>query len=234
MNVMTIRMSASRVALWSVLVAAVSLLPACEPAVPDNPTWTEDVRPILMSNCVRCHTDPPIAGAPGYLRLDRYDNWPLDDGTMAVGAAAVAPNVTARVLAGTMPPVFNNPLTGRQQEILELWSDNGAPYGPDLPGNVAPEITVEAPVVDMAARTATMDYTIRDPDGDYVLGFLNADDAESFVVTSELHSGPGQVIWDFSAVPAGSYAISAVLDDGNHQDRFTIDLGITIEVPAIP
>lgn len=226
----------SYLAVLGALVGALSSQAACQPAVPDNPTWTEDVRPILMANCVRCHTDPPIGEAPGYLRLDRYDDWPTDDGGTVIGAAALAMSIANRVgnADNPMPPIIG-PLNSRQQEILQLWADNGAPYGDPLDGNVAPEITVNAPEIDQAARIATMTYELRDADGDYTLGLLHATGPQDVVtVTAALHSGPGVVTWDFSEVPEGSYTLSAELDDGNHQDRFSVDLGITIDVPAPP
>ncbi|WP_309642153.1 hypothetical protein [Flavobacterium sp.] len=32
--------------------------------IPANVTYTEHVRPIIQSNCIACHQDPPINGAP--------------------------------------------------------------------------------------------------------------------------------------------------------------------------
>ena len=111
------------------LLAGIVLSTGCGLETPANPTWTEDVRPILMSNCARCHTDPPIGEAPGYLRLDRYDNWDLDDGTTVVGAAAVAPNVAARVEAGTMPPANSDgpELTEEAKAQMIDWAQCGTP-----------------------------------------------------------------------------------------------------------
>lgn len=199
----------------------------CSPAVPDNPTWTEDVRPILMANCVRCHTNPPIGGAPDYIRLDSYDDWPLDNGGAMAGAAAFAGAIASFVAneEDPMPPEIG-PLPERQQELLRRWAEQGAPRGEPLPGNQAPAITMEPGVVDAAAGTVTFAYEIRDPDEEFVLGTLAADDT---TITYELHSGPGEVVWDISAVPAGTYQLSAELDDGN--ERFAVDLG-SIDIPA--
>ena len=32
---------------------------ACGPVVPLNPTWKDDVRPLVVARCVRCHDNPP-------------------------------------------------------------------------------------------------------------------------------------------------------------------------------
>ena len=45
---------------------------ACSPSVPAEPTWLDDVRPILAANCIRCHSPPYIGGAPVSFRLDIY------------------------------------------------------------------------------------------------------------------------------------------------------------------
>jgi hypothetical protein len=47
-----------------VLVATVGALQACEPAMPDKPSYATDVRPLLVAHCIRCH------GAGGTLQGD--------------------------------------------------------------------------------------------------------------------------------------------------------------------
>lgn len=42
-----------------------------EPVEEDLITYTEHVRPIIQNNCVRCHADPPVNGAP--MRLTTYE-----------------------------------------------------------------------------------------------------------------------------------------------------------------
>lgn len=39
--------------------------------IPTNVTYSENVRPIIQSNCIRCHQEPPINGAP--MPLIDYD-----------------------------------------------------------------------------------------------------------------------------------------------------------------
>lgn len=70
------------VTLIAMLAAALAV--GCAPEVPDAPTWTEDVRPIVVANCIRCHSPPPINDAPPVVRFDKYagedrDGEPYDD-----------------------------------------------------------------------------------------------------------------------------------------------------------
>lgn len=207
----------------------------CAPAVPENPTWTEDVRSIVMANCSRCHTDPPIGGAPNYLRLDRFENWPLAEGGFLIGAGGLADRIADRAAdeERPMPPVIG-PLSDRQQEILQLWFDNGAPRGEPLADNAAPTVEVSAPVVDTAARTATFEYTITDDEGDYVVGHVQGVspvDGSDVVVTTTMYRGTGQFVWDFTELEGGNYPLTAVVDDGN--TLVTMDVG-SVDVPALP
>ena len=207
----------------------------CSPAVPENPTWTEDVRPILMANCARCHTDSPIGGAPGYIRLDRFENWPNPAGGNYIGAGALADRVVARASDPDlpMPPVIG-PLDDRQQAILQGWLDNQAERGAPLPDNAAPTITVGPAQVDAVARTATFDYEILDEEGDYVVGQLASvspvDDSD-VVVAAVMYRGSGQVVWDFTDEPGGVYPVTAIIDDGN--TLVSVDVG-TVDVPDLP
>ncbi len=210
-------MQPARILLTFVLVAAFS----CAPEVPDEPTWAEDIAPILAANCVRCHTVPATGGAPSGFRLDSYDDWVADDGTVIRGAATMASFIYVRIDSELfpMPPRF--PLTARQSETVENWknavqADGRPPRGPPRPGNQAPEMTISTTE---EGGVLVIDYEIRDPDRDIVLGELRADD---MTVTRELHSGAGQVSWDIGALPEATYQLSAVLDDGS--ERHTVDL----------
>jgi hypothetical protein len=33
-------------------------LSACGPVAPVSPTWNDDVRPLMVARCIRCHDDP--------------------------------------------------------------------------------------------------------------------------------------------------------------------------------
>jgi hypothetical protein len=95
-----------------------------EPEVPDNPTYTEHIKPILDGNCIRCHGSPPIGGAPDYLRLDV---WEVEGGLVdGVGESEATGNaaylISAYTFDGTMPP--NYTLEAWQIETLQRWCDN--------------------------------------------------------------------------------------------------------------
>ena len=222
-------------AVAALLLAATQV--GCSPAVPEDPTWTEDVRSILMANCARCHTDPPIGGAPNYLRLDRYETWPGERIPVLQGAAASSASVALRAASPDrpMPPIIG-PLNGRQQEILQLWADNGAPRGEPLADNAAPTVTVGPGQVDVGANTATFDYEILDDEGDFVVGQIvgvSPDDGSDVVIAPTMYRGTGQVMWDFTDMPAGTYPLSAIVDDGN--TLVTVEVGsVDVPVPAMP
>ena len=103
------------------------LFPACSD-VPSNPTW-DDVEPILLANCARCHTDPPILGALTNFRLDVYDDSIGQEGQTLVGASTMAERIVVRIADDTdpMPPAPARRLTERQREILTTWWANGSP-----------------------------------------------------------------------------------------------------------
>lgn len=200
---------------------------ACAPSVPDNPTWAEDVAPILAANCVRCHTVPAIGGAPDAFRLDTFEDWVADDGQVIRGAGTMAPYIRDRVAPqfDTIPPMPPEEgiveLTDRQIDVLLQWApgtgsyDRAAADAQARSGNRSPEMTIlEQTEVD---GTLVIDYEIRDPDRDIVVGELvvGASVDGGDVVTGELHSGRGTVVWDTSAFATGNYTIFGVLRDSS-------------------
>lgn len=217
-------------------------LSGCSSDVPDEPTWAEDVRPILLANCASCHSFPPIRGAPGPgeardgLRLDVYEDTILDDGTeylgtnvsgkVVPGAASVAERIVARAVdQRTMPPRLSGstslrPLSSRQQEILERWVEQGADRGPPAPGNRPPEMTLRRPLSDSQQDDVlVIQYAIRDADFDYVTGMLQAvptaTDDDPIVITRALYSGRGQIHWGVGELAGDSFELIATLDDGS-------------------
>jgi len=42
--------------------------------VPEHPGYEEDVHPLVSDHCLVCHGYPSNRGAPGYFRLDVYDD----------------------------------------------------------------------------------------------------------------------------------------------------------------
>lgn len=204
---------------------------------PENPTWAEDVAPILASNCVRCHGYPATGGAPDTFRLDMYDDSIAADGTLILGAASMARFIAVRVdkeatgTAGidTMPPDFatGENLTDRQIEILNNWAlaDGLPPRGVPPEGNQAPTMVLTRPLADsVVGGQLTLQYEIRDPDRDIVTGQVNAGPSfDSGVQVGPVRSGRGEVVWDFGTEAPGNYNLVARLDDGG--ETHDIDLG---------
>jgi hypothetical protein len=115
---------------------------------PHAPTFATDIKPIMLSRCVRCH------GAGGHLNQDQHTtamlSAPFDgffdrmeddcpDG-QASGCHGLGHYTTGalktRLLnlihggkgdVGPMPPLPAPALTAHQIEIVELWLTNGAP-----------------------------------------------------------------------------------------------------------
>jgi hypothetical protein len=209
------------------LFAVAALAAGCAPDVADEPTWRADVRPIVLGNCIRCHSAPPLGGAPSEVRLDVYEfEGELADGTIVRGANSVAMQMAIYVEDESMPPDF--PLWPRQIDTIVAWADNGAPEGAPVEGNQPPTMELEDFEADGDLLIA--DYRIDDPDSDLVTGRVDADpdgDGAVVPVTYELFSGQSQIVWDISEVPPGSYELTAEIEDGSARE--TIDLG-SIEV----
>ena len=81
-------------------------------------TYTEQIKPILDENCIRCHAEDKRGtdrnGAPTYINFDTYDE---------ASASAVPGNAT--VQSGTMPPAGR--LDRFDRGLFQQWVDEGAP-----------------------------------------------------------------------------------------------------------
>ena len=220
--------------------AALALLGACGLETPSDPTWIDDVRPILHANCVRCHGYPAISEAPVTFRLDAYDITllPEDEDREDLDGAALAANSgwLEDVFSGeaaSMPPRF--PLEDRQVDIILAWAAQGNAEEGILPprgerdDNATPDMTL---VDDLAvgSSSATGDYLIEDGDGDPVTGvlFAQAGGGDPIPLQSSLYAGTGEVSFRLSLLDPGTYDLFAELDDG--VEVTTVDLG-SLEVP---
>lgn len=195
---------------------------ACAPEVPSEPTWVDDVRPILAANCIRCHSPPFIGGVPTTFRLDKYDNDLApdlsldddDDPEPLDGAGTIAEPIADATSSERMPPRF--PLTDRQIEVLANWHQAGAPHGEPRSDNALPTMTLSGDIQVSDGRVA-FEYEIDDADGDIVTGTLLADpgggaDPMPIVVSNELFAGRGTLEGELAT---GTYELVAELDDGN-------------------
>ncbi len=239
---------------------AAALAAGCAPEVPDAPTWTEDVRPIVRANCTRCHSPPQINDAPRTVRFDKFEGEDRDglpakqdpdvgddgiddfcnpDGIDVCGAGTQLhdDNSMAKTMVFYldkptddplhMPPDFILP--DRQVDVIRNWAETGAPKGPPLAGNLAPTMALTT-AFEREGDNLVASYSIDDPDFDLVTGRLLAERVigEPVVVTWDLISGVGEIAWDISDVPSGSYELTAEIDDASAAE--TIGLG-SVEVP---
>lgn len=93
--------------------------------LPENPTWTEHIKPLMDTYCNECHSVPPQQLAPPTLRLDTCED---------VGGVFGAKNQSIRIIFRTidqvpspMPPTtYGIYPTADEQEIIQRWVDQGA------------------------------------------------------------------------------------------------------------
>ena len=81
--------------------------------------YCTEVKAILDTYCIACHTSPPAGGADASFRLDLYTATPA-------GAKEKADRIVARVKQKTMPPSGAKP-DATQTAQLEAWLANGTP-----------------------------------------------------------------------------------------------------------
>ena len=213
---------------------AITLLLAaagCAPEVPAEPTWVDDVRPILAANCIRCHSPPFIGGVPQSFRLDIYEDDPFIDPVFEAplnGAASMSAQnyfIDVLVTRSTMPPQF--PLTDRQVDVMAAWREAEEPKGEPREGNAPPTMIVVGDI-EVNPGVVGLSYVIEDPDGDIVTGVIQADpgggaDPDPIVATNEIFVGRGRVN---VPLPTGTYELLAELDDGS--ERVTVELGTAV------
>ena len=113
-----------------ILAALPLLLCACHysvpdiATVPDNPTYTQNVRPLFVDHCLFCHGSPPNRGAPATFRLDVYA-----DSNGVPGAQNKAAISNYYVQSQRMPPAAKSGdgVGPNGLKMLQKWVDNGAP-----------------------------------------------------------------------------------------------------------
>lgn len=210
-----------------------ALLAGCAADGPAAPTWLDDVQPILMANCVRCHGANPNNGAPVTFRLDRYADHQLPTFQPIRGAATMARFVNARVQDGTMPPDW--PVTDRQKKIIQHWFDqqDAATLTPPLgttPAGHAPtvQLTIDDATPD---QSAVVSWVIADDLDHEVVGTVTDDQGN--VVASDLHTGTGSFVLDAGVLTAGPHTLTAsifddVADELGTPITSTLDLTVAV------
>ena len=80
---------------------------------PIDVTYTGNVKTIIDSKCLFCHTNPPVNNAP--MSLTTYDE---------VKSAVMTRGLIGRVESGSMPPTGTD-LTAAQVQAIKDWQTGG-------------------------------------------------------------------------------------------------------------
>lgn len=113
------------------------MLAGCADSGPDKPTWDDDVRPLLVARCVRCHTDPgqvdPLSAKTGNDMLKEVAKPSFDFVYFSDVSAGSLPFLktvsgylsgTAKPSLGRMPPPPAAALEDWEVEILTKFGDS--------------------------------------------------------------------------------------------------------------
>jgi hypothetical protein len=104
---------------------------ACGPITPVNPTWKDDIRPLIVSRCLRCHDgstngDVQVTGSTAgqAFNFSAPEDLPspLPPGLMLLQSMGVKAVKGELKPLRRMPPPPNEALEDWQIEILELWA----------------------------------------------------------------------------------------------------------------
>ncbi|MBP6629673.1 MAG: hypothetical protein KBG28_20360 [Kofleriaceae bacterium] len=187
--------------------------PGCTAEAPTDPSWQEDVLPILVAHCSRCHAQPAHI-APDLLQWVSYDDVTGPGDATFYGAASNAMALVDSIRTGYMPKDGRFPPDEVAVQTLANWAAAGAARGPTRVGNHTPTLTVRELSRDGA--TVVLEVETADEDGDFVVGQLLARPAAggADTVVALLPSGRAQLTLDLSALPPGRYVLQARLDDG--------------------
>jgi mono/diheme cytochrome c family protein len=196
----------ARTAAAVVAVAGGALAGACA-STPDSSTWVDDVQPILAANCIRCHGDPPLGGAPLTFRLDVYGETQRD-GRIIWGAADMGSYVVTRAVDQENMPPYGPTLSQREKDILSKWPP-GFTIG-ERAGNSPPTASVISPTGSLAAdQSLPLVIEVDDADHDSVVGRLMVDAVD----IAPLRNGRQNITWNTATLPIGTHQLHAVLDD---------------------
>jgi len=138
--------SSVRAAVAALVVVAAACSSSPPPPVPEMPTFSVDVEPILLKNCVRCHgaggtlnADPssslPYPPPNGYFDhyADQGNCTPDDAGVIPtdckLGAASLAPAMKVYVNCDDlpMPPPPAARLSTHDRQVIGNWADEMPP-----------------------------------------------------------------------------------------------------------
>ena len=116
------------------MVVSVTLAGSCHygvadiATVPDNPTYDQNVYPLLRDHCLLCHSSPPNRGAGGansYFRLDVYGTTTVN-GKDIPGAGDYCGSIVGDVLIDKMPPAAKDGdgVGPNGKKMLQNWQNS--------------------------------------------------------------------------------------------------------------
>ncbi|MFT4626073.1 MAG: hypothetical protein ACI8PZ_004744 [Myxococcota bacterium] len=192
------------------------VLAACSPGSAEKgaegPTWHADVKPLVDTHCVRCHS-PNGTGPIDLTSQGAVEQW--------------SDRMLARMEAGEMPPPVADPtcrdyvgsehlsLAPESVETFRDWLDGGQPEGKKSDATPATEVVTELDGTDLsiqliAPHRPTFDDA-RHPDNEYRCFALEHGRDEAFYVTA---LGPR-----IDATPMVHHIVVYVDDEGNIPDH---------------
>jgi hypothetical protein len=201
---------------------------ACgEEAVPSDPTWVDDVEPIMRGNCFACH-----GSSSRTLGRERFDVYSLDayatvgpfTGLTIAGATGFAkmlatiPYLTTPDENIRMPPPPMARLSERDVEVIQRWAAGDPPVRGVREKNHAPRASLLAPPT-WENNQLSVSFVIRDADREQVLGKLFVGDNPPVDV---LRSGSQTLLVNVDQETAAMRIILRVCDGWNTIDY---DLG---------
>jgi hypothetical protein len=135
--------------LFAMPIAVAAASAACgsdTPAVPANPTYTTDVKPILDGHCIKCHGADDMLhtmvingypNSPSYCYLQRYpdegdcSNLLNADCKAGAGSSFCQSQMVSYISLTDpltrMPPGPDAPLSDREKQVVMRWVSNGGP-----------------------------------------------------------------------------------------------------------
>jgi len=174
------------------LIFAASSLVGCTDA---DPTWHQDVAPIVAENCAGCHTDGKIAP----FTLDTYAQVaPIADWLATTTEAGTMPPWGAQDTDECDPPAawkHDRRLTEDQIATLRAWADAGAPEGDpataaDLPNPVVDKLTGETRNLEPEAA-----YVTSGTEDEFICFVLDpGNDAPDWMTGLQVNPGNQQVV----------------------------------------
>lgn len=220
------------------MIGGAALLAACQgaPSAPENPTWTDDVYPIIQGNCGSCH------GPAG--DQTRYD-FSYDDGNLGCDELVTAYNAAASKqkdghnsksipsiamfntiptflkpdAESRMPPPPADVLPAWQRDVLDKW--DGKRNTRD--NNADPEARSLALPKDAISGDTKFFVDVSDPDGDQVIGQVKIGMVDPINVQGVGRTTVELLSADLGKLTSGRHDVNVDLCDG--QNKVTIKVG---------